>query len=42
MVERVITRFGLRTERLAADTAYGSSTTLKALMDLGIDPHIPV
>jgi len=42
MVERVITRFGLRTERLAADTTYGSSTTLKALMDLGIDPHIPV
>jgi hypothetical protein len=42
MVERVRDRFGLTPDRLAADTAYGSSKTLKALIDLGIEPHIPV
>ena len=42
MVERVISRFGLKPKRLAADTAYGSGKTLKALMDCGIDPHVPV
>jgi transposase len=42
MVERVMTRFGLTPKRLAADTAYGSSKTLKALMDHGIEPHVPV
>jgi transposase len=42
MVKRVITQFGLKPERLAADTAYGSSKTLKALLDCNIDPHIPV
>lgn len=42
MVERVITRFGLKPERIAADTAYGSSKTLKSLTDLGLEPHIPV
>ena len=42
MVERVIKRFDLKPERLAADTAYGSGKTLKALMDCGIDPHVPV
>jgi len=33
MVKRVINRFGLKPKRLAADTAYGSSKTLKALLD---------
>jgi transposase len=42
MVKRVIRRFSLKPERLAADTAYGSAKTLKALMDCGIEPHVPV
>ena len=42
MVERVMTRFDLKPERLAADTAYGTGQTLKSLMDRGIEPHIPV
>jgi len=42
MVERVMRRFGLKPKRLAADTAYGSGKTLKALMDCGIEPHVPV
>jgi transposase len=42
MVERVIRRFGLKPDRLAADTAYGSGKTLQALMDCDIDPHVPV
>jgi transposase len=42
MVERVTRRFDLTPKRLAADTAYGSGKTLKALLDCGIDPHIPV
>ena len=42
MIERVRDRFGLTPERLCADTAYGSSKTLKALMDCGIEPHVPV
>ena len=42
MVARVKERFDLKPKRLAADTAYGSAKTLKALMDHGIEPHIPV
>ena len=42
MVKRVIKRFNLKPKRLAADTAYGSGKTLKALLDCNIDPHIPV
>ena len=42
MVKRVMHRFDLKPKRLAADTAYGSSKTLKALLDCNIDPHIPV
>lgn len=42
MVERVTRRFGLTPESLAADTAYGSGKTLQALLDSGIDPHVPV
>ena len=42
MLGRVEEQFGLKPRRLAADTAYGSGKTLKALMDRGIAPHIPV
>jgi transposase len=42
MIERVRDRFGLTPDRLAADTAYGSGKTLKALMDCDIEPHVPV
>jgi transposase len=42
MLKRVISRFGLKPKRLAADTAYGSSKTLKALLDCNVDPYIPV
>ena len=42
MVKRVMRRFDLKPKRLAADTADGSSKTLKALLDCNIDPHIPV
>ena len=42
MVERVADRFGITPKRLAADTAYGNARTLKALVDYGIEPHIPV
>lgn len=42
MVGRVEDRFGLKPQRLAGDTAYGSGKTLKSLMDRGIEPHIPV
>ena len=43
MIDRTEERFGLKPERLAADTAYGSATTLNWLVkDKGIAPHIPV
>ena len=42
MVARVEERFDLKPQRLAADTAYGSGTTLKNLKERGIEPHIPV
>jgi hypothetical protein len=43
MIDRTEERFGLRPERLAGDTAYGSATTLNWLVnDKGIAPHIPV
>lgn len=42
MVKRVISRFGIKPKRLAADTAYGSGKTLRALIDCGVDPHVPV
>src|SRR5215207_2140587 len=43
MIERTEEHFGLKPERLAADTAYGSATTLNWLVkDKGIAPHIPV
>jgi transposase len=43
MIERVEERFGLYPERLAADSAYGSSEMLGWLVhERGIEPHIPV
>ena len=43
MIERTEERFGLKPERLAADTAYGSAPNLNWLVnEKGIAPHIPV
>jgi transposase len=42
MVARVAKRFGIIPQRLAADTAYGNARTLKALVEQGIEPHIPI
>jgi len=43
MIERTEERFGLKPERLAADTAYGSAATLNWIVnDKKITPHIPV
>lgn len=43
MIERTADRFGLRPERLAGDTAYGSAEMLNWLVEeRHIAPHIPV
>jgi transposase len=42
MVDRVKSRFDLKPERLAGDTAYGAAKLLKWLWDQGITPHVPV
>jgi len=43
MIERTEERFGVKPERLAADTAYGSAATLDWLVNKKqIAPHIPV
>jgi DDE family transposase len=43
MIERTEECFGLKPERLAADTAYGSAATLNWLVnEKRIQPHIPV
>jgi transposase len=43
MIDRTERRFGLKPERLAADTAYGSAPTLDWLVnEKKIVPHIPV
>jgi hypothetical protein len=43
MIERTEERFGLKPERLVADTAYGAAPMLNWLVeDKGIAPHIPV
>ena len=43
MIDRIEERFGIKPERLAADTAYGSAPTLHWLVDdKQIAPHIPV
>jgi transposase len=42
MVDRTQARFGLKPERLMADTAYGTGKLLAWLLDEGITPQIPV
>ena len=43
MIERTEERFGIKPDRLAADTAYGSGANLNWLVkDKNIAPHIPV
>jgi transposase len=43
MIERTEERFGIKPERLAADTAYGSAATLHWIVEeKAIAPHIPV
>jgi transposase len=42
MIERTETCFGLKPDRLAADTAYGTGRFLGWLRDTDIEPHIPV
>ena len=42
MIERTAGAFGLKPERLAADTAYGTGKLLAWLLDREITPHIPV
>src|SRR6476469_7628121 len=43
MIERTEERFGIKPERLAADTAYGSAANLNWVVnDKKIAPHIPV
>jgi hypothetical protein len=41
MIDRTNSRFDVRPQRLAADSAYGSGG-LAWLMQRGIEPHIPV
>src|SRR5262249_15256086 len=42
MLERTEERFGLKPQRLAADSAYGSALMLNLLAEKQITPHIPV
>ena len=42
MLSRVMTRFGVKPDRLAGDTAYGTGRLLKWLVTRDITPHIPV
>jgi transposase len=42
MIDRSERAFGLRPQRLAADTAYGTGRLLAWLLDRAIAPHIPV
>jgi hypothetical protein len=43
MLERTAERFGLKPERLAGDSAYGSAEMLHWLVEeQRIEPHIPV
>ena len=42
MIKRTDERLGLKPERLAADTAYGTGRFLSWLIGTGITPHIPV
>jgi transposase len=42
MVERIEDCFGLRPERLAADTTYGTGPFLTWLIERQVEPHVPV
>ena len=42
MIDRTEAAFGLRPQRLAADTAYGTGRLIAWLLDRAIAPHIPV
>jgi|TARA_B100000315_G_scaffold196006_1_gene187046 transposase len=42
MIARTEDRLGLKPDRLAADTAYGTAKSLAWLIEHGIEPHIPV
>jgi transposase len=42
MIDRTETAFGLKPERITADTAYGTGKLLAWLLDKDITPHIPV
>src|SRR5262249_33549157 len=43
MIERTADRFSLKPERLAADSVYGSASSLNWMVEeQGIAPHIPV
>jgi hypothetical protein len=42
MIKRTEERLGLKPERLAADTAYGTGKFLHWVIGSGITPHIPV
>jgi len=42
MIDRTENAFGVKPERLIADTAYGTGKLLAWLLDKGITPHIPV
>jgi hypothetical protein len=42
MIERTDRRFGLRPDRIAADTAYGTGRMLDWLIERTIEPHVPV
>src|ERR1700752_616247 len=43
MIERTADRFGLKPERLAADSAYGSASSLNWMVEeQGIAPHVPL
>jgi Transposase DDE domain len=43
MIERTAERFGLKPERLAADSAYGSASSLNWMVEeQGIAPHVPL
>src|SRR5258708_13171286 len=42
MINRTEGRLGLKPERLAADTAYGTGKFLHWVISAGITPHIPV
>ena len=42
MIKRADERLGLKPERLAADTAYGTGKFLHWVIGAGITPHIPV